>query len=86
MGSVVSAWVDNGKLDLLLRIDPTCIEGAIVSNLVRTGACRELSLGYSVKMTASVHGEDKAGKKSVKEVSLVRKGARHKCHIHGFVA
>eukprot|EP00961_Rhodomonas_salina_P274266 3705544-Rhodomonas_salina.2 len=37
VGKVVSAWVDKGKLDLLLEIDRSCIEGAIVSSLVTTG-------------------------------------------------
>lgn len=84
VGTVVSAWVDKGKLDLLLEIDPRVVEGALVAGLVKTGACRELSLGYSVRVTASAQGEDVAGEKQIQEVSLVRKGDRHKCHIHAF--
>eukprot|EP00961_Rhodomonas_salina_P075652 1015063-Rhodomonas_salina.1 len=77
VGKVVSAWVNNGKLDMLLEVDPSVLEGALISDLVRAGACRELSLGYNVSMLASARGEDIAGKKSVVEVSLVRKGDRH---------
>jgi len=85
VGSVVSAWVDRaGKLDLLLSIDSSVVEGSIISDLVDIGSCRDLSLGYSVKMQKSCIYEDKAGDKTVLEVSLVRKGAREKCHIHGY--
>ena len=85
VGSVVSAWVDGaGKLDLLLSIDKSTVEGSIISELVNVGSCRELSLGYSVRMEGSRTCEDRAGKKTVLEVPLVRKGAREKCHIHGF--
>lgn len=84
VGNVVSAWENNGKLDLLLNIDSSVIEGSVVSSLVRVGACRELSLGYNVQVQASSNGENRTGKKSIVEVSLVRKGDRNKCYIHGF--
>ena len=85
VGSVISAWTDTaGKLDLLLCIDTSVVEGSMISQLVEVGSCRELSLGYSVRMQGSRIAEDKAGEKTVLEVSLVRKGARDKCHIHGF--
>jgi len=59
-------------------------EGAVVSSLVAMGVCGELSLGYTVQMEASRTGEDIARKKHISEVSLVRKGAREKCKIHGW--
>lgn len=82
VGKVVTGWSNNGKLDLLMSIDEDIAAGAVMSSLIKEGVCRELSLGYTVEMQASKNGEDIAGKKTIKEVSLVKKGARHKCIIH----
>eukprot|EP00961_Rhodomonas_salina_P229237 3098360-Rhodomonas_salina.1 len=37
VGRVVSAWVNKGKLDMLLEVDPSVLEGALISDLVRAG-------------------------------------------------
>lgn len=85
VGSVVSGWENEGKMDLLLDINERVAEGAVISSLVSMGVCGELSLGYSVQMEASQVGEDIAKSKRISEVSLVRKGARDKCKIHGWI-
>ena len=85
VGHVVSAFPNNRKLDIVIKIDNRVVEGAIISELVRNGVCKEFSLGYSAQITASSNGEDIVGRKKIQEVSLVRKGARDKCFIHGFV-
>ena len=84
VGRVVSAFPNGGKLDIVICLDKTVVEGAIIFQLVRNGTCKELSLGYSAQVTASANGEDIIGRKKIQEVSLVRKGARDKCLIHGF--
>jgi len=85
VGKVVTGWANNGKLDILMSIDEGMAEGTVMSSLIEAGVCTELSLGYTVEMRASQCGEDIAGKKTIKEVSLVRKGARQKCLIHKWV-
>ena len=46
--------------------------------------CKDLSLGYKVEMSKSPAGHLRASNKRVVEVSLVKTGAREKCHIHGW--
>jgi hypothetical protein len=48
---------------------------------VRNGICRDLSLGYSVELQNSDSGI-KAVRKTLNEISVVKKGARHHCQIH----
>ena len=85
VGHVVSAWEHANTLQCVLEIDEGTFEGAIGSEFVKAGICKDLSLGYSVdmsqsKVTKGLH----MGKKKLKEISIVKKGARNKCHIHGF--
>eukprot|EP00961_Rhodomonas_salina_P138395 1861441-Rhodomonas_salina.5 len=84
VGKVVSAWINNGKMDLLLDVDQRILEGSVISKLIKTGSCKDLSLGYTVQMSASKDGPNLISNKKITEVSLVRKGARDKCHIHGW--
>jgi hypothetical protein len=85
IGQVVSGWINQGKLDLLLDLDENIPEAAIISSFIRQGLCNELSLGYTVQMEASQTGEDIAKQKTIKEVSVVKRGARENCVIHAWV-
>ena len=85
VGHVVSAWEHNNTLQCVLELDETVLEGAIGGEFVRSGICKDLSLGYTVDMK---HSKTSNGKicvknKRLKEISIVRKGARKDCHIHG---
>jgi hypothetical protein len=81
VGRVVSAWAHNDTLQCVLRLDERVLEGSIGSEFVRKGICNELSLGYAVDLQNSATGM-KAVNKVLKEISVVKKGARHHCQIH----
>lgn len=81
VGKVVSAWEHEETLQCLLEIDEKTLEGALGSEFVRTGMCRDLSLGYMLDMAQSKAGV-KVGNKKLREISIVKKGARKNCHIH----
>jgi len=82
VGHVVSAWNHGGKLECVLALDNKVLEGSIGSEFVRAGICKDLSLGYDVTLQNSKTGV-KVGRKKLKEISIVKKGARPRCHIHG---
>ena len=82
VGRVVTAWEHLGKLECVLELNNRVLEGAIGSEFVKSGICRDLSLGYTVSLEQSDSGI-KVGKKVLKEISVVKKGARPSCHIHG---
>jgi hypothetical protein len=82
VGRVVSAWQHGSRLDCVLQIDNN-IPGLFAQKFVESGRCKELSLGYSIDMQHS-DGQIRGGKKTLHEVSLVKKGARHACEIRGF--
>jgi hypothetical protein len=84
VGSVVSAWVHEGRMDVLMELSETHLEGAMGKEFVRRGLCPELSLGYNVTMSKSPAGFYKASNKKVVELSLVRQGARNGCRIRAF--
>jgi phage head maturation protease len=85
VGKVVSTWVDqDGSLQCVLDINQSEFEGAVVSDFVQNGVCKELSLGYVVDMQHSQQSGLMARNKQVVEVSIVKRGARDKCFIHGF--
>ena len=84
VGSVVTAWQHDGRMDVLLEIDNKSFESALASRFVVDGYCKELSLGYKVEMTRAVSGKLTASNKRVVELSLVKRGARDNCKIHGF--
>lgn len=83
VGRVVSAWKHGNRLDCVLQIDANTAESLFARSFIKMGKTRELSLGYSVTMQQSANGQVKGGKKEVLEISLVKKGARHNCHIRG---
>ena len=82
VGRVVTVWEHQGKLECVLELNNKVLEGSIGSEFVRSGICRDLSLGYTVSLEQSDSGI-KVGKKVLKEISVVKKGARPRCHIHG---
>jgi hypothetical protein len=84
LGKVLSAWENRGTLECVLEIDERILEGSIGAQFVRAGVCNDLSLGYTVEMEQSKQtGKMQSRRKKLNEVSLVVKGARHKCKVHG---
>jgi hypothetical protein len=83
MGSVVSAWENKGTLECVIEVNENTLEGAIGAEFVRTGICKDLSLGYTIDMEQSKGGKFQSRKKHLNEVSVVVKGARSKCHVRG---
>ena len=81
VGKVVSAWAHRDTLQCVLQLDERVFEGSIGSEFVRKGICNELSLGYAVELRHSASGIS-AVSKVLKEISVVKKGARNHCHIH----
>jgi hypothetical protein len=73
-----------GRMDVIMEINDGHIEGALGKEFIMRGICPELSLGYHVTMSKSPAGFLKASNKKVVELSIVRKGARDGCLIHGF--
>lgn len=83
VGKVVSAWAHRDMLQCVLQLDEGVFEGSIGSEFVRKGICNELSLGYAVDLRQSATtGGINAVSKILKEISVVKKGARHHCQIH----
>jgi hypothetical protein len=86
VGSIVSAWQHSGRLDLLINLDEksTNLASAMATSFVSGNVCKDLSLGYNVSVQQSADGSLSTKNKRVVEVSLVKRGAREHCHIHGF--
>lgn len=82
IGHVVSAWVHNQTLQCILEIDHSTLESSIGQQLVKNGVIQELSLGYLLDIQQTKNGFDTKSK-FLKEISLVKKGAREKCKILG---
>ena len=86
VGRVVSAWEHEGTLQCVLELDESVLEGAIGGEFVRSGICKDLSLGYTVELAQSKeNGKVRMRNKKLKEISIVKKGARKNCHIHGYM-
>jgi hypothetical protein len=84
MGRVVSAWERHGTLECVLEINESVLEGSIGAEFLRTGVCKDLSLGYTIDMEHSKRtGIAQSRRKKLNEVSVVVKGARRNCKIHG---
>lgn len=83
IGHVVSAWVHNQTLQCILEIDHTTLESSIGQQLVKNGVIQELSLGYLLDIQQTKNGGFDTKSKFLKEISLVKKGAREKCKILG---
>jgi hypothetical protein len=85
VGHVVSAWEHNKRLECVLHLNRKVLEGDIGSEFVKNRVCTDLSLGYTVTMRKDKgNGDLVVDGKELKEISVVKKGARDKCHIHGF--
>ena len=83
IGHVVSAWVDKANtLQCVLELSDKSLESAIGQQLIRDGVVKELSLGYLLDIKQTKNGFD-ASKKSLQEISIVKKGARDFCRIKG---
>jgi hypothetical protein len=86
LGRVVSAWENKGRLECVLEIDEGVLEGSIGAEFVRAGICKDLSLGYTVEMAQSKTGQAQSRRKRLNEISIVVKGARKRCNVHGISA
>ena len=67
---------DPGAAGLVTRGNERVLEGSIGAEFVRTGVCKDLSLGYTVEMAQSKTGQMQSRKKRLNEISIVVKGAR----------
>jgi hypothetical protein len=85
VGHVVSAWEYDGSLHCIFLLDGT-VNGNIAKRHVKEGKCSELSLGYTMNVHMSKGGDARlrCGSKEVRELSIVVKGARDNCYIHGY--
>jgi hypothetical protein len=83
VGTVISAWQHNNRLDCVIRINDDNIDGVFAKEFVKNGLCPELSLSYSVTMQHSKDGLT-GDKKELLELSLVKRGARDGCRIYGY--
>jgi hypothetical protein len=83
VGSIVSAWtVRDGSLYALAEIDVKSPGGAVAAAYVKKGGLGELSMGYTqTMMRCTQTGRFKPVKKRIREVSIVREGARPGCLI-----
>lgn len=84
VGRVVSAWDYDNRLDCVFRIDDNSIDSIFAQEFVKNRKCAELSLSYHVTMQHSRDGLLSGGNKELIEVSIVKRGARNDCKIHGF--
>jgi hypothetical protein len=83
MGKVVSAWENKGMMECVLEINEKVLEGSIGAQFLRSGICKDLSLGYTVEMVQSGSGKIQSRRKKLNEISVVVKGARKNCNVHG---
>ena len=83
VGSVLSAWtLANGSMYALAEFDVKSPGGAVAAEMVKKGGFGELSMGYIQTMRkCSKTGNFKPVRKEIREVSLVKKGARPGCLI-----
>jgi hypothetical protein len=83
MGRVVSAWENKGVMECVLELNETILEGSIGAEFLRTGICKDLSLGYTIDMEQSKGGKFESRRKKLNEISVVVKGARQNCKVKG---
>jgi hypothetical protein len=84
VGQVLQGWVDKrtGAAWALAEIDVSSVHGALTAAAVQQGAFREFSLGYSSKIQRNpATGRLEASNKEIKELSIVKSGARPNCVI-----
>jgi len=83
LGRVLSAWESKGSLECVLELNESILEGSIGAQFVRSGVCKDLSLGYTIDMEQSKGGKFQSRKKRLNEISVVVKGARQNCKVRG---
>ena len=83
VGKVVSAWEYKGELQCVLQLDNKTLEGDFGREFVKQGITPDLSMGYEVSLKQSKNSSISVQKKWLKEISIVKRGARHNCHILG---
>jgi hypothetical protein len=84
IGSVISSFIDaDGQLNCVMHIANDSLPADLTRGFIRKGIAADLSLGYTVDIR---NHENKlhAAEKKILEVSIVRKGARHGCHITAY--
>jgi hypothetical protein len=89
VGQVLQGWVDKGTgaAWALAEIDVSSVHGALTAAAVQQGAFREFSLGYSSKIQRNpATGRLEASDKEIKELSIVKSGARPNCVIAAHAA
>lgn len=83
LGKVLSAWEYGGEMQCILEINENIFEGSFGSEFIKEGIIKDLSLGYEVSLQHSKSQSLHVKKKILKEISVVKRGARRKCHILG---
>lgn len=80
VGEVVSSWKGaDGALKCLVRTDPSTFDGLVAGRLLAAGHAPEVSLGTEVDIDRE---RAEVTRKEVKELSLVRRGARQGTVVH----
>eukprot|EP00961_Rhodomonas_salina_P291719 3932252-Rhodomonas_salina.1 len=71
IGTVVSAWQHDGKLDILVDVNNESFESCVARSFVASNCLRDFSLGYKVCMSMRDDSQiDVVDVKKVVEVSL----------------
>jgi hypothetical protein len=84
VGHVVTSFLDaSGNLNCVMQLSTSSIPASLAQGFVRDGLALDLSLGYTVDIQ-NTDNNLQAMEKKIVEVSLVRKGARHGCHITAY--
>ena len=86
IGSVVSVFkgLDHCMM-CVLDIDDSSMQGDIIAGMIRDNVAQDLSLGYSVEISQSNNSDKlQAKQKKIKEISVVKRGARKGCHIMAY--
>lgn len=84
VGKVVDAWTDKrtGAMWALAEMNTSSMPGALAAAAVQRGSWPEFSLGYSAEIQRDQTTQKlRVVKKTINELSLVRKGARPGCHV-----
>jgi hypothetical protein len=84
VGRVLTSFLDaDGNLNCVMELSKSSLPACLAQGFVRDGLALDLSLGYTVDIQ-NTDNNLQAMEKKIVEVSLVRKGARHGCHITAY--
>ena len=84
IGRVISAWQNQqGEMQCILEVDDKkTLEGSFAKEFLNQGIVKDLSLGYDVTLEQSkTEKKTRVRRKLMREISMVKRGARSKCHI-----